>query len=103
MVVDVAKTCSLQRNKVAQCCLRSSNCEYVHTVSNSMDDMCGPVLLVGEGNFSFSAALCRLSPQSHVTATCLQPQEDLRHEGAVTHIQTIRALGMLIHMMYSYV
>uniref|UniRef100_A0A3Q2YBN9 Ferredoxin-fold anticodon binding domain containing 1 n=1 Tax=Hippocampus comes TaxID=109280 RepID=A0A3Q2YBN9_HIPCM len=35
------------------------------------------ILLVGEGNFSFSAALCRLPSEVRVTATCLQPTVSL--------------------------
>ncbi|XP_061754527.1 ferredoxin-fold anticodon-binding domain-containing protein 1 isoform X1 [Nerophis ophidion] len=53
------------------------------------------VLLVGEGNFSFSAALCSLQGSSQmVTATCLQSQEEtLRQEGASDNIQTIKDSG----------
>nr|XP_057942259.1 ferredoxin-fold anticodon-binding domain-containing protein 1 [Doryrhamphus excisus]XP_057942260.1 ferredoxin-fold anticodon-binding domain-containing protein 1 [Doryrhamphus excisus] len=54
------------------------------------------VLLVGEGNFSFSAALCSLQAPSQmsVTATCLQSQEEaLRQEGASNNIQTIKDSG----------
>ncbi|KAJ3589195.1 hypothetical protein NHX12_010042 [Muraenolepis orangiensis] len=55
--------------------------------------MSGPILLVGEGNFSFSAALCQLSQETKLTATCLQRQEDIKHEGAATNIQIIRDSG----------
>ncbi|KAM9729085.1 ferredoxin-fold anticodon-binding domain-containing protein 1 [Menidia menidia] len=54
------------------------------------------ILLVGEGNFSFSASLCKLRSESGscVTATCLQPQEEaLRHGGAAGNIQAIRDSG----------
>uniref|UniRef100_UPI003AAE85CC ferredoxin-fold anticodon-binding domain-containing protein 1 n=1 Tax=Centroberyx gerrardi TaxID=166262 RepID=UPI003AAE85CC len=54
------------------------------------------VLFVGEGNFSFSAALSQFSSESesNVTATCLQSQEQaLRHESAATNIQIIRDSG----------
>ncbi|XP_019728934.1 ferredoxin-fold anticodon-binding domain-containing protein 1 [Hippocampus comes] len=52
------------------------------------------ILLVGEGNFSFSAALCRLPSEVRVTATCLQPQEEaLRQEGAFNNMQTIKDSG----------
>lgn len=54
------------------------------------------ILLVGEGNFSFSAYLCQSMSGSmtSVTATCLQRQDEaLRHEGAATNIQTIRESG----------
>ncbi|KAG7266707.1 hypothetical protein CRUP_037274 [Coryphaenoides rupestris] len=51
------------------------------------------LLLEGQSSNEAMRALCQLSPESHITATCLQPQEDLRHEGAVTHIQTIRDSG----------
>ncbi|XP_057676928.1 ferredoxin-fold anticodon-binding domain-containing protein 1 isoform X1 [Corythoichthys intestinalis] len=52
------------------------------------------VLLVGEGNFSFSAALCHLSSEMSVTATCLQPQEEaMRQEGAFNNMQIIKDSG----------
>ncbi|KAM4727382.1 ferredoxin-fold anticodon-binding domain-containing protein 1 isoform 2-T2 [Anableps anableps] len=54
------------------------------------------VLLVGEGNFSFSSSVCKLDSESgsSITATCLQHQEDaLRHEGAAANIQTIKDSG----------
>lgn len=54
------------------------------------------ILLVGEGNFSFSASLCQSlsGSDSSVIATCLQQKDEaLRHEGAVTNIQTIREAG----------
>ncbi|MEQ2251128.1 hypothetical protein ILYODFUR_007755 [Ilyodon furcidens] len=54
------------------------------------------VLLVGEGNFSFSSSVCRLDSESEssVTATCLQHQEEaLRQEGAAANIQTIKDSG----------
>ncbi|XP_038129949.1 ferredoxin-fold anticodon-binding domain-containing protein 1 [Cyprinodon tularosa] len=54
------------------------------------------VLLVGEGNFSFSSSVCKLDSESgsSITATCLQHQEEaLRHEGAATNIQTIQDSG----------
>ena len=63
--------------------------------------MSGPTLFVGEGNFSFSSALCKLSPENKITATCLQRQEDVRHEGAAANIQIIRDSGMLIQMIYN--
>uniref|UniRef100_A0A3Q4GYH9 Ferredoxin-fold anticodon binding domain containing 1 n=1 Tax=Neolamprologus brichardi TaxID=32507 RepID=A0A3Q4GYH9_NEOBR len=54
------------------------------------------VLMVGEGNFSFSASACQLysGSETTVTATCLQHQEEaLRHEGAADNIQTIKDSG----------
>uniref|UniRef100_UPI0037E8AE4D ferredoxin-fold anticodon-binding domain-containing protein 1 n=1 Tax=Semicossyphus pulcher TaxID=241346 RepID=UPI0037E8AE4D len=54
------------------------------------------VLLVGEGNFSFSASMSQLhsDTETSVTATCLQRQEEaLRHEGAATNIQIIKDSG----------
>ncbi|XP_077361200.1 ferredoxin-fold anticodon-binding domain-containing protein 1 [Festucalex cinctus] len=52
------------------------------------------ILLVGEGNFSFSAALCRSPSAVSVTATCLQQQEEaLRQEGAFNNVQTIKDSG----------
>lgn len=54
------------------------------------------ILLIGEGNFSFSASLCQSLSGSDTTviATCLQREDEaLRHEGAATNIQTIREAG----------
>lgn len=54
------------------------------------------ILLVGEGNFSFSASLSQAHSEtgSSVTATCLQCQEEaLRHEGAADNIQIIKNSG----------
>ncbi|XP_077402326.1 ferredoxin-fold anticodon-binding domain-containing protein 1 isoform X2 [Vanacampus margaritifer] len=53
------------------------------------------MLLVGEGNFSFSAALCRSPSAVSVTATCLQQQQEeaLRQEGALNNMQTIKDSG----------
>ncbi|CAL8364662.1 unnamed protein product [Lota lota] len=55
--------------------------------------MSGHILFVGEGNFSFSSALCKLSPENKITATCLQRQEDVKLEGAAANIQIIRDSG----------
>ncbi|CAL8279122.1 unnamed protein product [Arctogadus glacialis] len=55
--------------------------------------MSGHTLFVGEGNFSFSSALSKLSPENKITATCLQQQEDVKHEGAAANIQMIRDSG----------
>lgn len=54
------------------------------------------VLLVGEGNFSFSASLSQLycETETTITATCLQSQDEaLRHEGAASNIQIIKDSG----------
>ncbi|KAM9348581.1 ferredoxin-fold anticodon-binding domain-containing protein 1 [Symphorus nematophorus] len=54
------------------------------------------ILLVGEGNFSFSASVSQSlsATESSVTATCLQHQEEaLRHEGAASNIQIIKDSG----------
>uniref|UniRef100_A0A3B3ZMF1 FDX-ACB domain-containing protein n=1 Tax=Periophthalmus magnuspinnatus TaxID=409849 RepID=A0A3B3ZMF1_9GOBI len=54
------------------------------------------ILLVGEGNFSFSASLCQSLSGSDtvVTATCLQQEnEALRHEGSADNIHIIREAG----------
>lgn len=54
------------------------------------------MLLVGEGNFSFSASLSRFysETETSITASCLQPQEEaLRHEGAAHNVQIIRDSG----------
>uniref|UniRef100_A0AAY4BXM7 phenylalanine--tRNA ligase n=1 Tax=Denticeps clupeoides TaxID=299321 RepID=A0AAY4BXM7_9TELE len=50
-------------------------------------------LLVGEGNFSFAAALCERTAAA-VTATCLGTEEvALRHGGAERNLQHLRARG----------
>lgn len=57
----------------------------------------GSILLVGEGNFSFSASLSQQHNETatRVTATCLQREEEaLRHEGAAENIQIINSSGM---------
>lgn len=57
------------------------------------------ILLVGEGNFSFSASLCQVQSDTatSVTATCLQSQEEaLRHEGAADNIQIIKNSGLWV-------
>ncbi|XP_034405618.1 ferredoxin-fold anticodon-binding domain-containing protein 1 isoform X2 [Cyclopterus lumpus] len=54
------------------------------------------MLLVGEGNFSFSASVSQLYLESEtcITATCLQHQEEaLRHQGAADNIKMIRDSG----------
>ncbi|KAL6098605.1 fdxacb1 [Pungitius sinensis] len=54
------------------------------------------ILLVGEGNFSFSASLSS-EAETRVTATCPQRQEDaLRHDGAAENIDMIRDSGGLV-------
>lgn len=51
------------------------------------------ILLVGEGNFSFSASISQFNS---VTATCLQHQEEaLRQEGAADNIHIIKDSGTL--------
>lgn len=53
------------------------------------------ILLVGEGNFSFSASLSQLNSATSLTATCLQSEEDaVRHEGAAENIKIIEKSGM---------
>ncbi|KAK5858476.1 hypothetical protein PBY51_002611 [Eleginops maclovinus] len=52
------------------------------------------ILLVGEGNFSFSASVSQLYSETNITATCLQHQDEaLRHEGSATNIQSIQDSG----------
>ncbi|XP_070838752.1 ferredoxin-fold anticodon-binding domain-containing protein 1 [Chaetodon trifascialis] len=54
------------------------------------------ILLVGEGNFSFSAWVSQFCSETEtsITATCFQHQEEaLRHEGAATNIQIIKDSG----------
>ncbi|XP_016151410.1 ferredoxin-fold anticodon-binding domain-containing protein 1 [Sinocyclocheilus grahami] len=54
------------------------------------------VLLVGEGNFSFSAALSE-SDGVGVTATCFQSETQMcRQEGAVLNIQRLRDRGSVV-------
>ncbi|XP_042355230.1 ferredoxin-fold anticodon-binding domain-containing protein 1 [Plectropomus leopardus] len=55
------------------------------------------ILLVGEGNFSFSASVSQFETDTSVTATCLQHQEEaLRQEGAATNIKTIKDSGGVV-------
>ncbi|XP_029030108.1 ferredoxin-fold anticodon-binding domain-containing protein 1 [Betta splendens] len=54
------------------------------------------ILLVGEGNFSFSASVSQLYRETDtaVTASCLQKQDEaMRHEGAANSIQIIKDSG----------
>ncbi|XP_056263524.1 ferredoxin-fold anticodon-binding domain-containing protein 1 isoform X2 [Pseudoliparis swirei] len=52
------------------------------------------ILLVGEGNFSFSASVSQLESEASITATCPQHQEEaLRHDGAADNITTVRDSG----------
>lgn len=53
------------------------------------------VLLVGEGNFSFSVALVESAmDELHVTATCLQSEDEAyRCDGARENVQRIRDRG----------
>lgn len=56
----------------------------------------GSILLVGEGNFSFSASLSQLHSETatSITATCFQSEEEaLRHEGAGDNIRIINNSG----------
>lgn len=54
------------------------------------------VLLVGEGNFSFSAALSENAGDDvGVTATCFQSEnQTYRQQGAVLNIQRLRDRGL---------
>lgn len=53
------------------------------------------VLLVGEGNFSFSAALCQAAGDNvSVTATCLQSEEVARQQDrAEENLQLLKDCG----------
>ncbi|XP_022618175.1 ferredoxin-fold anticodon-binding domain-containing protein 1 isoform X1 [Seriola dumerili] len=54
------------------------------------------ILLVGEGNFSFSASMSQTyaETETNITATCLQHQDEaLRHEGAASNIEIIKDSG----------
>lgn len=60
------------------------------------------ILLVGEGNFSFSASVSQLYSETEttVTATCLQNQDEaLRHEGAANNIQIIKDSGTCLWVL----
>jgi len=62
------------------------------------------ILLVGEGNFSFSASVSQLESEASITATCPQHQEEaLRHDGAAENITTVRdsgrGLGLLFYII----
>lgn len=64
----------------------------------------GSILLVGEGNFSFSASLSQQHNETatSVTATCLQSEEAaLRHEGAAENIHIINNSGMYDYCILS--
>lgn len=62
----------------------------------------GSILLVGEGNFSFSASLSQQhnGRETNVTATCLQSEEEaLRQEGAAENIHIIHNSGTILPFM----
>lgn len=65
----------------------------------------GSILLVGEGNFSFSASLSQhpnAAARRGVTATCLQSAEEaLRHEGAAGNIQVINNSGTRVWLLHA--
>lgn len=55
------------------------------------------VLLVGEGNFSFSVAVCESGDVESITASCLQTeQQALAQEHAAHNIQRLRDRGETI-------
>lgn len=66
----------------------------------------GSILLVGEGNFSFSASLSQqhnAAAKSSVAATCLQSEEEaLRHEGAAENIQMINNSGTRLSSYWAF-
>lgn len=80
--------------------LRSgSTCAYP-TVAHSDSDAAAAqklcrVLLVGEGNFSFSASVCETAGScTEITATCFQPEEAARQQGeAGRNIQRLLERG----------
>lgn len=59
------------------------------------------VLLVGEGNFSFSASLCdRVSRDIHVVATCYESEETItKHEHAANNINCLLEKGAEAHFL----
>ncbi|XP_047665028.1 ferredoxin-fold anticodon-binding domain-containing protein 1 [Tachysurus fulvidraco] len=55
------------------------------------------VLLVGEGNFSFSVAVCESGDAKSITASCLQTeQQSLAQEQAAHNIQLLRDRGCTV-------
>lgn len=64
----------------------------------------GSILLVGEGNFSFSASLSQQHNEAasgSVIATCLQSEEEaLRQEGAAENIQIITDSGTSLWLLH---
>ncbi|KAL2095104.1 hypothetical protein ACEWY4_009823 [Coilia grayii] len=73
---------------------------FLFYFANFQLTMCSPreVLLVGEGNFSFSTALIESSmDELHVTTTCLQSEDEaLRLDGALENIQRLRECGSTV-------
>ncbi|XP_078282691.1 ferredoxin-fold anticodon-binding domain-containing protein 1 [Rhinoraja longicauda] len=61
----------------------------------------GSVLLVGEGNFSFSASLCdRVSRDIQVVATCYESEETItKHEHAAKNINCLLEKGAEAHFL----
>ncbi|XP_072011847.1 ferredoxin-fold anticodon-binding domain-containing protein 1 [Engystomops pustulosus] len=57
------------------------------------------LLLVGEGNFSFSASLCDNSHQHHhITATCYESEDIVRKQPpAWSNVQHLRSKGAVVH------
>lgn len=62
------------------------------------------VLLVGEGNFSFSVALIESSmDELNVTATCLQSEDvSIRMDGTRENIQRLRDCGEQLYFLRFY-
>ncbi|KAL8173570.1 UNVERIFIED_CONTAM: hypothetical protein K2H54_008238 [Gekko kuhli] len=56
-------------------------------------------LLVGEGNFSFSAGLCKVrGDEAHIIATCYESEDAVsRQEFAMANIQYLRDRGAEVH------
>lgn len=49
------------------------------------------VLLIGEGNFSFSVALCQLNLKINLIATCYE--SDISHESGKKNIEYLKRHG----------
>ncbi|KAM3923446.1 ferredoxin-fold anticodon-binding domain-containing protein 1 [Leptodactylus fuscus] len=55
------------------------------------------ILLVGEGNFSFSASLCDIS-QDHITTTCFEPEDTVsKQQLAWRNVQHLRSKGAVVY------
>ncbi|XP_043936936.1 ferredoxin-fold anticodon-binding domain-containing protein 1 isoform X2 [Protopterus annectens] len=63
-----------------------------------MKDFCN-ILLVGEGNFSFSVSVCETSgPNTNITATCYEEEEVVAaQKDAFSNVQRLKEKGAAVH------